>query len=364
LDDPSVMPARLAAFLAANEPDATDIQVTSYEVMTGGYSRLLARADVTWRRGGAVEQTSFVLRGDPPPDRSLIHTDRAYEWAVLKAVEGRVRIAQGQYFDSTGEHLGTKAIVLEHSTAESFLPHTARRGDDLGELPLRLADAAASLHAIPIDDLPAEVERPKSWDDYIGRRIGEWRQTALDHVEAEPFLRYLAAWLDAHRPPEVPLSLIHGDFQCANLLVDEDDEIVILDWELAQVGDPREDLGYFKAVAQAAPPDLIDVDPEAFCARYRELTGLSEEQVNPAVISYFLILGVIGTVRRLLEGGAAYARGENHLLASLFNMNSVQFGHMMWMQASIGLEAAFAAPPRSGSTAGPSAGSTGTATGA
>ena len=57
---------------------------------------------------------------------------------------------------------------------------------------------------------------------------------------------------------------------------------------------------------------------------------------------------MIGTVRRLLEGGAAYARGENHLLASLFNMNSVQFGHMMWMQASIGLEAAFAAAAASG----------------
>ena len=69
------------------------------------------------------------------------------------------------------------------------------------------------------------------------------------------------------------------------------------------------------------------------------------------MISYFLILGVIGTVRRLLEGGAAYARGENHLLASLFNMNSVQFGHMMWMQASIGLEAAFEAATSSGSTA-------------
>ena len=76
MDDPSVMPARLAAFLAANEPDATDIEVTGYEVMTGGYSRLLARADVTWRRGGALEQTTFVLRGDPPADRSLIHTDR------------------------------------------------------------------------------------------------------------------------------------------------------------------------------------------------------------------------------------------------------------------------------------------------
>ena len=48
---------------------------------------------------------------------------------------------------------------------------------------------------------------------------------------------------------------------------------------------------------------------------------------------------MIGTVRRLIEGGAAFARGENHLLASLFNLNSVQFGHMMWMQASVQLEA-------------------------
>ena len=67
---------------------------------------------------------------------------------------------------------------------------------------------------------------------------------------------------------------------------------------------------------------------------------------------------MIGTVRRLLEGGAAYARGENHLLASLFNMNSVQFAHMMWMQASIGLEAAFEAATISGATSGAKAGST------
>jgi hypothetical protein len=44
------MPARLAAFLEVAEPAATDIELTSYEVVTGGYSRLLAHAEVTWSR--------------------------------------------------------------------------------------------------------------------------------------------------------------------------------------------------------------------------------------------------------------------------------------------------------------------------
>jgi aminoglycoside phosphotransferase (APT) family kinase protein len=156
-------------------------------------------------------------------------------------------------------------------------------------------------------------------------------------------LRYLAAWLRAHKPAPVPLRLIHGDFQSANLMLDEHGKMVVLDWELAQIGDPREDLGYFAAVAQIAPPDLVNLDAEAFCARYRELTGFDEAQVNPAVVAYFLILGVVGTVRRLLEGAADYARGENTLLASVFNVNSVLFGQSVWLPVSMQLEAAFQA---------------------
>ena len=126
-------------------------------------------------------------------------------------------------------------------------------------------------------------------------------------------LRYVAAWLDAHRPPPAPLTLMHGDFQSANLLLSDDGEFVVLDWELAAVGDPREDMGYFKAVAQAAPPDLLDGErAERFCARYRALTGLDERQVNPVTIAYFLILGVVGTVRRLLEGGPRLRPRRQH----------------------------------------------------
>ena len=328
---PEEMPALLGEFLARQQPEWRNIRVSSYEVMTGGYSRLLARAVVEYDGGTKV----LVVRGDPPQDRILIHTDRQQEWELLRALnEHGIRTPKAHFFDSTGEHLATKALVLDFSESHSFLPYVAA-GGSLEGLPSRLAEALASYHAIPIDRLPASIERPESYDAYLSKRIDEWRRTAEQHVEDLPVLRYMAGWLDAHRPAPVPLTLMHGDFQSANLMITPDGHFEILDWELASIGDPREDMGYFKAVAQAAPPDLLDeTGCEEMCARYRELTGLNEAQVNPAVVAYFLVLGVVGTVRRLVEGGADYARGTNRLLASVFNLNSIQFGQSMWLSTA------------------------------
>ena len=344
MHQPNEMPARLAAFLKEREPSWSGVEVVSYEPMTGGYSRLLAKAIV---RHDGVEET-FVVRGDPPPERVLIHTDRRQEWDIVRlAKEHGVRTPAARWFDPGGERLGTPALVLDFSTSHSFLPYAAA-GGSLEGLSEKLAEALASFHRIPIDQLPTQLPRWTSWDEYLDQRIDEWRRTAENHVEDLPVLRYVGRWLAAHRPAAVPLTLMHGDFQSANLMITADREFEMLDWELASIGDPREDIGYFKGVAQAAAPDLLDdAHVEPFCARYRELTGLTEEQLNPTVVAYFLILGVIGTVRRLLEGGAGVARGTNHLVSSLFNMNSVLFGQMMWLTATDALEAA---PPSTRAT--------------
>jgi aminoglycoside phosphotransferase (APT) family kinase protein len=336
------MPARLSAFLAAHEPTVDDVEVTSYEAMTGGYSRLLARAEVRWKRAGVEETHTFVLRGDPPLDKQLIQTSRSIEWDVLRAVERSVPVSPPRYLDRDGSALGTPTIVLDFVGAESLLPYLVANDEATNAaVAPRLAEAAAGFHTIPLDRLPMSLARPASWDSYIGGRVDEWRATASAHVEQLPIMRYVGAWLDAHRPEPVPLSLIHGDFQSSNLMRLPDGTIVVLDWELAQIGDPREDLGYFKAVAQAAPPDVTALDEPVFFSRYRELTGMTEPQCNPAVTAYFLILGVVGTVRQLSAGVTGYANGTNRNLGSLFNGNALQFGQMMWLQVSEQLEAAF-----------------------
>ena len=52
-------------------------------------------------------------------------------------------------------------------------------------------------------------------------------------------------WLDAHcpPPPERP-KLVHGDFRNGNLMIGPDGVRAVLDWEIAHVGDPMEDLGW------------------------------------------------------------------------------------------------------------------------
>lgn len=335
MHDPIQMPARLAAFLADQEPSWQDVEVTSYEVMTGGYSRLLAKAQVRHSLG----EMTVVLRGDPPKDKQLIDTDRGEEYHVLRAVAAKgVRTPAALYFDDRGEALGTRALVLEFSESQSFVPYAAARGS-LEGLPERLAEAMASFHTISLDELPAHLDRPASYGAYIADRIDEWRRTSAAHVEDLPVLRYVAAWLDAHRPEPVPLALIHGDCSTANMLLTHDGHFEFVDWELASIGDPREDIGYHKANGMALPPDLLTGEgAESFCRRYRELTGLSGTQMNPVVISYFTVLGVIGVVRKLLEGGAAYARGTNRLLAAVFSSCSVVFGQGMWIAATKELE--------------------------
>tara|TARA_Y100001934_G_scaffold79520_1_gene98844 strand:- start:929 stop:1954 length:1026 start_codon:yes stop_codon:yes gene_type:complete len=335
MQDPSVMPEKITALL--DSEGATDIDISGYAPMTGGYSRLMARFEAKFTIDGKQEEGTFVLRGDPPEGQAIIETDRSQEYAVLKSVAPHLNTPPARFLDSKGIHIGTPALILEFTEAESTLPWIEKNG--ISDLPSKLAELAGAIHTIPVDQLPSSLARPTSGDP-LTDQIQMWKKTAIDHVEHLPIFRYVAAWLDKNRPPPVPVSLVHHDFSTANMLVDGEGDLVVIDFELATIGDPREDLGYFKAYAQAAPPDLIDENPDDFLSRYREITGFSEEQVNPLVMTYFLVLGVIGVVSQIANVGSAMAKGETSSTNIAFNLDNLLFGQAAWMAATDALEAA------------------------
>ena len=111
------------------------------------------------------------MRADPPPGQSILDTDRTAEWNVLQAVagDGSVSIAEPLYADLAGEQLGSPAFISENIEGDT-LHVLANAGGDNRQYTERLAALIASVHAARHRHrLPADVERPTSWDDYVDR---------------------------------------------------------------------------------------------------------------------------------------------------------------------------------------------------
>lgn len=99
-------------------------------------------------------------------------------------------------------------------------------------------DALAKIHAVAIDSL-----------DWLQNRAGI---AQLDRYEEifrgfgvhRPILELAIRWLRDNPPKPSDTVLVHGDFRLGNLMVDENGLVAVLDWELAHLGDPREDIAW------------------------------------------------------------------------------------------------------------------------
>jgi thiamine kinase-like enzyme len=79
---------------------------------------------------------------------------------------------------------------------------------------------------------------PASWDDYIDSHQYWIVPTAACATPSR-----LIAPISRPTAPPVPLGLVHEDFQVANVLLGNDGNDVLIDWELAHIGDPRRTSG-------------------------------------------------------------------------------------------------------------------------
>jgi aminoglycoside phosphotransferase (APT) family kinase protein len=95
------------------------------------------------------------------------------------------------------------------------------------------------LHGLPQPELP-ELRRMTA--------ASEIAELDRDHRSFEwprPVFELALRWLRDHDPgPSDEVTLVHGDFRHGNLIVGPDGVRAVLDWELAHLGDPMEDLGW------------------------------------------------------------------------------------------------------------------------
>jgi aminoglycoside phosphotransferase (APT) family kinase protein len=225
----------LAEHLRAVVSDALgeSVVVEGVARLPGGASR------ETWsfsaRRPHGVPER-FVLRRDPPgaPASGL-----RLEAALLEAAAGAdVPVPRVVAAGDGGNGMGAAFMIMEFVDGET-IPRRILRDEHLVDVRPVLADQCgrvlASIHRIP----PAEVPGLAGGDPL------EQLRDLLDRVgQAHPAFELGLRWLAESRPPQTAQSVVHGDFRNGNLIIGAEGIRAVLDWELAHLGDPLEDLGW------------------------------------------------------------------------------------------------------------------------
>jgi aminoglycoside phosphotransferase (APT) family kinase protein len=104
--------------------------------------------------------------------------------------------------------------------------------------------ALAALHTVEANALPDSITRPGPEGVYLGY-VSELEAQIVELGEPMPVMRLGFNWLRANAPHNAtPARLVHGDLRNGNIIVNDDRLAAVLDWELAHVGDPIEDLAW------------------------------------------------------------------------------------------------------------------------
>jgi aminoglycoside phosphotransferase (APT) family kinase protein len=163
----------------------------------------------------------------------------ATEAAVIgSAHESGVLVPHVVHVCQAGDGLG-EAFIMGFVAGETLARKILR--DDIYAPARQILAGQCGAALAQIHQIPNRGDLPTS--DGLGQ-LARYRDIFNGFGVNRPIIELAFAWLATTVPPAVPLTTVHGDFRLGNLIVGDDGLRAVLDWELAHIGDPREDLGW------------------------------------------------------------------------------------------------------------------------
>lgn len=225
-----------------------------------------------------------------------VDSDTSEEYRILRTITGHGLCAPAALaLDADGTVTGGPALVLERIDGQASAVDFLRLEVETGRVATEtLAKAIAAVHAF---DWQAAGLTPRNPLD----EIELWESRFLAHrLEPLPALAHLFRWLKAHMPPPSRLSLIHGDLRPGNFLFEGGNINALLDWEMAHIGDPAEDIAWTYRTLWS-PQRFMSM--EAFADAH----GLGVPRRN---IQFYRIFSEVKFATISVSAAASFARGD------------------------------------------------------
>ena len=282
----------LSAYLTRTRGASTAVEGLAR--ISGGASRETYRFDATT----AGERGGYILRRDPPD--SLIDTDRRLEFLAIRSFAGKdVAAPEALVLEVDGAELARPFFIMGRVdggaagspfAADPYGEHATAIGERFFSIMGRIA--REPVDALPINDAAPRPEPSECWR----RELNYWAGVIeADEIHPQPIVRAAIRRLrGGPPPPAAKIAVVHGDFRSGNFLYDGAGRIIaLLDWEMAHLGDPLEDLGWALDPLWTRPGDsrVSGMIPreDAF-AIWRRNSGL---EIDPAAFDWWSLFASV-----------------------------------------------------------------------
>lgn len=309
--------------------DVREVRVSPASKMVGGSSREIWTVLAEWAPDdGNLTEREFVIRMDP--EVSLLEGNRNVEYTMYEAFRNvpNVPIAEPLSNENDPSVLGKPFFVIAKvdgasSSAGLLSPsYDAGRSFILRQMMQILGAIASADHrTLGLERALPEPALESVW----GVQLDYWEEVVRQHnTGPRPVTEAVIRHLRCHPPPPPErLSVVHGDYRIGNFLYSADRIEAILDWEMAHIGDPHEDLAwlfsrnYWPDMKSRGVPGAID-QAEAI-SHWEEASGL---RVDEESLHWWQLF-------THLKANAIWFTAGHHVMAG--NANDLKYAMAHWL---------------------------------
>ncbi|WP_007518738.1 phosphotransferase family protein [Pseudofrankia saprophytica] len=260
LRDPSKTASSLRTWLT-DVRGLVDVEVGNPTIPAGtGASNETVLFDATWSGPAGPEQHHLVARIAPTSYVVFPDDTFALQFHVMRALAAAssVPMARMHWFEPDTAWFGAPFWIMDRVAGQipSDTPPYASTGWLAEATPEQQhrawvsgVRALAGVHTTPLADLSLPSGLLPTPDDPLAAEIDRYERFLAWAEEDKPFelARDALAWLRRNQPsaPAGGPALCWGDARLSNLIYQDFEVAAVLDWEMATVGDPLLDLGWW-----------------------------------------------------------------------------------------------------------------------